>query len=417
VRLGILGGSFNPPHLGHLLLASYAHAQLDLDLVLLVPAWSPPHKDIADAVPVTTRLDLARLAVAGDERLRVSDVEARLELRYTIDSLRALQKEHDGAEMWFLAGADSLAAFETWRDPRGILELCRLAVAPRSGVTAEEADAVRRDLAGDGERILLLDMPVVDISSTLLRERVRAGLPITYAVPPGVEAAVLARRLYRGPEDLPVPGRGPLATPAGSAALEPDDARPGALRDAGALTVAEADRVMAARVSPKLYAHCARVGRYAAELAQRWGADPQAAELAGILHDYWREADADTVVGRAHELGLEMSELESRRPVQLLHARLAAAELRALGLPEEICTAIARHTVGGPGMSTLEQCVYVADAAEPARSYDGVDELRALAKTSLGAAVAWSNRRGLLQLVEKGRPIHPDSVALYNEGL
>ena len=412
MRLGILGGSFNPPHLGHLLLASYAHAQLGLDLVLLVPAWSPPHKHIDDEVPVETRLDLTRMAVAGDERLRVSDVETRLKLRYTVDSLRAIQDEYDRPEIWFLAGADSLAAFGTWRDPRGILDLCRLAVAPRSGVSAGQVEAARRDLAAgcDDEPVVLLDMPVVDISSTVLRDRVRAGLPIRYAVPATVEAAVVARGLYRRSLGPPRPQAGPART-------ESQEGVVARLFDAGDLTVAQADRVMAARVSPKLHAHCVRVGRYAAELARGWGADPLGAELAGLLHDYWREADAEMVVRRARELGLEMSELESRRPVQLLHARLAAAELRALGLPEEICSAIARHTVGGPGMSVLEQCVYVADAAEPARSYDGVDELRELAKTSLGAAVAWSNRRGLLQLVEKGRPIHPDSVALYNEGL
>lgn len=425
VRIGILGGSFNPPHLGHLLLASFAHDQLGLDLVLLVPAWSPPHKHIADDVAAAVRLDLARAAVDGDDRLEVSDVEIRLRLRYTIDTLYALRDEHPGAELWFLAGADSLVAFTTWRDPAGILEVCRLAVVPRPGASRDEAEAARSELAGVAgeDRIELVDMPEIALSSTMLRDRVRAGRSIRHAVPPAVDAAVARLGLYVPRPDAPAgagdPASAAAAGPAsglsgagrGSIAAGPRDAEPTA-----GPSVAEAEQLMAARVGPDLYAHCVRVARYAADLATRWGASPQEAELAGLLHDYWREGDAETVLRRCRDLGVAPSELELRRPVQLLHARLAAAEAQAMGVPLRVCAAIARHTVGGAGMTTLEKCLYVADAAEPARDYHDVDDLRELARTDLDEAVAWSNRRGIAQLLQKGRPIHPDSLALYNEG-
>lgn len=168
-------------------------------------------------------------------------------------------------------------------------------------------------------------------------------------------------------------------------------------------------------VSARLFEHSWCVAAACVELAARWRAPIVEAEIAGWLHDYCKELDAREMVARVERAGLVIDPVERRRPVQLLHARLAGAELATLGVPLVSCRAIARHTVGGVGMNVLERCLYVADAAEPGRSYDGVDVLRRLCLTSLDEAVAWSARRTLARLVERGRPIHPDTVALYNE--
>jgi predicted HD superfamily hydrolase involved in NAD metabolism len=183
------------------------------------------------------------------------------------------------------------------------------------------------------------------------------------------------------------------------------------------MSAEDAKDLMRRRVSMSLYEHAAAVAVYADQLAQRWGAPRQEAVLAGWLHDYCKEMTGEELLVAAGRLGVPVGPVESLRPVQLLHAPVAAAELQRRGLSTICCEAIRRHTVGGAGMSVLDQCLYVADAADATRDYQGVDELRELALVSLSHAVAWSARRTLMRLVERGRPIHPDTVAVYNETL
>ena len=181
------------------------------------------------------------------------------------------------------------------------------------------------------------------------------------------------------------------------------------------MTESQAEGLVVGRISPGLLDHCRGVGGYAAELAQRWGAPADEALLAGLLHDYCREMTGPEILERCGDLDVPVSELERQRPVQLIHARLAAAELSSQDLSADCLDAIARHTVGGAGMSVLAQCLYVADTAEPGRTYKGAAELRSLAVDSLADALRASVVRTLQHLVRHGRPIHPDTIALYNE--
>jgi len=193
-RVGVLGGSFNPPHLGHLVIASEAAYQLGLERVVFVPAADPPHKTVADATPAEVRVEMTRLAVAGDARFSVSTIELERGFRYTVDTLRALAEEHQGAELVFIMGSDSLLQFETWHEPRAILELCRLAVAVRQGDDERRLDEVA---AGLGRRAaLVLRTPLIAVSSTELRSRVRMDMPLTYLVPRAVEEYVWRHGLY-----------------------------------------------------------------------------------------------------------------------------------------------------------------------------------------------------------------------------
>jgi len=193
-RIGILGGSFNPPHTGHLVLASQAYWELDLERVIFVPAGSPPHKEIDDHVPAATRLALTEAAIAGDARFGVSDIEISRGLRYTVDTLYALKGSWPDAELWFLVGSDSLLAVETWKEPRRLLTLCRLAVALRPG---DDARAVDEAAAACGNA-RGLDSPPRGISATDVRRRVRAGAPVTGLVPSAVERLLGELGLYRG---------------------------------------------------------------------------------------------------------------------------------------------------------------------------------------------------------------------------
>jgi nicotinate-nucleotide adenylyltransferase len=195
--LGILGGSFNPPHIGHLIIASDACAQLGLERALFVPAAAPPHKHVADGVPGEVRLEMARLAVADDPRFAVSSIEIDRGLRYTIDTVRALQEAHPGHRLEFILGSDSLLQLATWHRPQAILDVCRLAVAFRPG-DDRAAVAVARSRWGD-ERVMLLDNVGIDVSSSRVRERVRRGETIRYLVPLAVEEAIVELGLYKAP--------------------------------------------------------------------------------------------------------------------------------------------------------------------------------------------------------------------------
>jgi predicted HD superfamily hydrolase involved in NAD metabolism len=168
-------------------------------------------------------------------------------------------------------------------------------------------------------------------------------------------------------------------------------------------------------LSVELETHCHGVATTAAALAALWGADGDEATVAGLLHDYCRELDRQEVIGQARKHGLTIGGIEARYPVQLLHGPLAAAVLESEGFAGSVLDAIARHTIGGTGMSPLARCLFVADASEPGRAYLGVDEVRRLAKVSLDDAVALVVGRDVRRLTARGREVHPAMMALDEE--
>ena len=197
-RLGILGGTFDPIHHGHLVAAGEAHYQLGLDLVLFVPAGVPPHKPGRPISPVDHRLQMIELAIAGRSHFALSRVDAnRAGPCYTVDALRLLRAEWGlDPTFFFVEGSDSLAEIVTWYQPQRLIELCDLAVVERPAV---EIDLPRLEtqLPGLASRVHWIQMPHLEISSSDLRVRVKAGRPISYLVPAAVEAYILEHRLYR----------------------------------------------------------------------------------------------------------------------------------------------------------------------------------------------------------------------------
>jgi nicotinate-nucleotide adenylyltransferase len=196
-KLGILGGTFNPPHVAHLLCASEARWQLGLERVLLMPAGEPPHKQIGDEPGIEHRLEMCRLAARSQAAwLDVSEIEARRAgPSFTVDTLRQIHASQPGDELTFIVGGDMAWSLPTWREPGAILELARVAVAERAGARREE---IREQLARlhGAESISYIEVPRFDVSSAALRQRVRAGQPITYLVPDGVSDYIDERRLY-----------------------------------------------------------------------------------------------------------------------------------------------------------------------------------------------------------------------------
>jgi nicotinate-nucleotide adenylyltransferase len=217
--LGILGGTFNPPHLGHLAVARHARQELGLERVLLVPTHTTPHKASVDDVEDRRdpgpehRLRMCRLAVHGIDGVSVCAVEVeRGGLSYTVDTLRALHASHPHAELTFIVGADTAGTLGSWREPAQLLELAQLAVATRAGAARrrvlealgaiELAGGAAGDVRTGADRVRFLEMPPIDVSSSLVRRRVADGDAVDDLVGPAVAGYIAEHRLYRAPAQV-----------------------------------------------------------------------------------------------------------------------------------------------------------------------------------------------------------------------
>jgi nicotinate-nucleotide adenylyltransferase len=195
MRVGVLGGTFDPVHIGHLVLAEHARSALHLDLVLFVPAgepWRKAHRPITHA---SHRLAMLQLAVEDNDAFGISDVELKREgPSYTADTLAALAAERLDDEFYFIVGSDALADLPNWHEPERIVRHAMLAVAPRDD---GEIDATSLGIEGIAGRIVTFPMPRIDISSTAIRDRAAAGASIRYLAPPPVAAYITDHALYR----------------------------------------------------------------------------------------------------------------------------------------------------------------------------------------------------------------------------
>ena len=199
MRIGVLGSAFNPPHLGHLVLAQEARAQLGLERVLLMPTGVAPHKRIAEDPGAEVRAEMARLAAGAGEGLEVSEIELRREgPSYAWRTLEALEEERPGVDLVWLMGADAALALESWAEPRRVVGLARLGIAPRTGIARADVDEVLGRLGVDGDGAVAVEMPAIEVSSSAIRARVRDGRPIRYLVPDPVIGLIEERGLYGG---------------------------------------------------------------------------------------------------------------------------------------------------------------------------------------------------------------------------
>jgi nicotinate-nucleotide adenylyltransferase len=195
--VGILGGTFNPPHIGHLVCAQEARAQLALDRVLLMPVHTPPHKEALNDPGPEARLALCQAAIAADDELEVSTLEFdRGGPSYTVDTLRALHGSREGDDLTFIVGGDMASSLPSWREPEAVLELARLAVAEREEHRRQEIAERIGALRAANERVVFFTMPRLDISSSDVRRRIAEGRPIRWLVPGEVVDEIERRGLY-----------------------------------------------------------------------------------------------------------------------------------------------------------------------------------------------------------------------------
>ncbi len=199
MKVGILGGTFDPVHVGHIFIAEEARIRLSLERVLFVPAGNPWLKIDHRVTPASHRVEMVRLAIAKHHHFELCNVEVDREgPSYTVDTMEDLQRKNGDDDLYFILGLDSFLLLPLWKDPKRIVRMCKLVVVPRFGTNLPELGDVAAKIDGlSRENVVTLDSPMIGISSSGIRDRVSRGLPIDYLVPGEVERYIIAHGLYR----------------------------------------------------------------------------------------------------------------------------------------------------------------------------------------------------------------------------
>ena len=388
MKIGVYGGTFNPPHLGHVTAARAVFELLKLDLLLLVPDGQPPHKMLPPGSPTPEqRLEMTRLAgeqLGLGERVRTLDLELKREGgSYTAETLRQLHQQYPEDELWLLMGTDMFLTLQAWREPGEILSLAGIAAFGRTEEDTEELFSVQRDYLYRTylqARIFTLTIPgVVDVSSTELRTMLARGEGGNL-LPPAVYGYILREGLYDTRADLK---HLPLRT-----------LRPVAL----------------SYLKHKRIPHVLGTEQEAIRLAERYGADVEKARVAALLHDCTKRLDMEEQLALCRQYGIQLDALE-QQALKLLHAKTGAAIARdVFGVDDEIYRAIWWHTTGHAGMTLLEKIMYLADYIEPSRDFPGVDKLRAVCYKDLDEGLLMGLEMTIEEMTSMGNPVHHATI-------
>lgn len=383
LRIGVYGGTFNPPHLGHMASAKAAMAALGLDKLFFVPAAIPPHKALpAESAGESERLDMAALMADGlgvelgrDDDVTAIDLELhRTGKSYTADTLTQLHAIYPKDELWLLMGADMFLTLQDWYDPERIMSLAGIAAFARNEGDSlnGQADYLRERFHA---KVEIVPLPQInDISSTQLRAALgdRDGGQLWVQV----YGYILRHKLYGVDRDLKN--------------FSDDELR------SASYSMIRAKRIR----------HIRGTETAAVRLAERWGADVEKARRAAILHDCTKYLSGEEQLRLCRKYDVELDELE-KSAVKLLHAKTGAWLARELyGVDDEIFSAIYWHTTGKADMSLLEKVIYLADYMEPGRDFPGVEKLRVLAEHDLDAAVLMGFEMSVEEMRERSLPVH-----------
>lgn len=382
-RIGIFGGSFNPPHLGHILAVREFQEKLSLDKILLIPAAIPPHKTLTKNTPSAEhRLQMCRLAVSDLPYAEVSDIELRREGKsYTADTIAQLREVYPSDELFLLMGTDMFLSFDTWYCPEKITAQAVLAVAHRSEddpkQLSECAARLQRDLNAAS---VFVENTFLPHSSTSVRAMLCFRAAESYLAPQ-VMKYIQNNGLYYTDDNLKN------------------------------LPFEALSEISLSLHDPKRVAHVIGCSETAEKLALRYGVDTEAARRAGILHDITKALNTEEQLKLCDTYAILLDNFEKTHP-KLLHARTAAviAE-RIFGENKAVCKAINLHTTGKDRMSVLEKIIYLADYMEPNRDFDGVEELRRLVYSDLDDALYLGLRMTVEQLHRQNREIGPNTFA------
>lgn len=367
MRIGLLGGCFDPVHCAHLALARAAKDGLGLDMVLIMPSGEPPYKRCHASR--ADRLNMAMLASAGSDWLKVCDIEImRPGETYAVDTLRALKRRYGDAELVYILGADAAAKVSKWRGADEILKICRIACVARG----------KNDACPDG--MLRLDATLDDISSSKVREMVNCGGNIEGLVPEKVREYIAQRGLY--------------------------------ISD---MTEDEIIGDLRTRLKRTRFEHTMGVAETAAELARLNGLPGGRAYVAGLIHDCAKNLTDGELLDMAERAGADGDEV---RCMQVLHAPVGALVARErYGINDPgVLSAVRRHTVGGPGMSLLDIIIYLADFIEPGRRpFAGLDAVRDMARRDVRRAAVMCAESTRDYQLSQGAAVHPVTELMISE--
>ena len=390
MKIGIYGGSFNPPHLGHLAAAESAAKYLQLDKLILIPAGIPPHKALsADEPGKAHRLAMTRLmgeqaALDTGVEVEVSAMEVEREGKsYSVDTVREIHEQYPGAELWLLMGTDMFLSFQNWYKPEEILRYTGLCAFGRTEKDGETLFAPQRDFLGEkfpGSCIVTMTLPnLVDVSSTELRERIPRG-ETEGLLAPAVLGYILREHLYGTNLDLK--------------RLSLEELRPIAL----------------SYLKAKRIPHVLGTEQTAKALAEKYGADVEKARFAALLHDATKRLSMAEQLALCEHYHIALDELE-QHALKLLHAKTGAALARdVFGADDEVYNAILWHTTGKANMTVLEKVLYLADYIEPNRDFDGVDDLRKAVWEDLDRGLAMGLAMTVEEMKERGNPVHYNTL-------
>lgn len=380
-RIGIYGGSFNPPHIGHLEAAKQAVSRLNLDRLLMVPANVAPHKVLPPNSPTALqRMEMLRIAAADCPQIEISDVElCREGVSYTWQTIQALRESNPHAELILIMGTDMFLSFRHWKNPEKILEDASLAVFYRGNWGEHAAiDAEKAYWEEKGVRVQLVENDIINISSTQMRRLLIFRCAADF-LPAGVLDYIREHYLY--------------------------DTRTNWKN----LPMEKLEQVVISLLKPNRVAHVLGCRDTAVALAKHWGANAEDAARAGILHDITKAIDGPLQLTLCGAYGKVLSDFSRKYP-KTLHALTGSmvAE-RIFGENEAVVSAIECHTTGKADMNLLEKIIYVADYMEPCRNFSGVEKLRELAYTDMDAALKLGLEMTLEHLANQGAEVSPES--------
>lgn len=355
VRIGIIGGTFDPIHIGHLIIAQNAVTQYHLDQILFIPTGLSPHKDDKEIEQSAHRLEMIRLSIKNNPDFYFSAMEINAaRTSYTYLTLQELQRTYPDWELYFIMGADSLDYLDKWMEPAEICRLATLLVAIRDDLDMNRI----KDKAAELKRLYEADIrpiitPNVSVSSHNIRERVAKGEPIRYLVTPEVEEYIAHQCLYQEDE-----GQTPMNE-----------------------RFNKIKKTLKKELDKDRYEHTLGVMYTSACLAMANGYDMEKAQLAGLLHDCAKCIPNEKKLKICAKNNIPVTQVEKDNPF-LLHAKVGAFLARALYEieDEEILHAISVHTTGAPAMNTLDKIVFIADYIEPKR--DKAANLKEIRKTA-----------------------------------
>lgn len=381
MNIGVYGGTFDPPHWGHITAARAAMEQLGLDKLVLIPDRVPPHKALPEgSASPEQRLEMAALATAElGRRAEVSDWELRRDgPSYTSDTLAELRREHPEDTLWLLMGSDMFLSLQTWHAPEEIMALARIAPFSREAEDESAAFAAQKARLEReyGAQICIVQNPEVrELSSTEVRATLAAGRG-SDLLPPAVYGYVLREHLYGTHKAL--------------TGLTPDELRPIAL----------------SYLKPKRMPHVLGTEQEAVRLVRRYGGDETQARIAALLHDCTKKMDMAQQLALCEKYGIMLDELE-QKALKLLHSKTGAAIARdVFGVEDAVYDAILYHTTGKPDMTRLEKIIYLADYIEPTRDFPGVDALRKTVYEDLDKGLLMGLTMTIQEMEEMGNPVH-----------